>query len=96
MEPAVKDLVQSGIAVDLLVPSVNDENEQVGVRLRTFAKSLPKNKMVLGKGKTFVEALDDAYTKAAARRWEPLEWAARPWPVKSAGDLNLLASWGLS
>lgn len=96
MEPIIRELIQSGVAVDLLVPSVRDDNEQVGVRLRTMGKNLPKDRMVLGEGTTFMEALNEAVARAGERRWERLDWAARPWAVANRGDLNLLASWGLS
>lgn len=96
MEPIVRELVQAGIAVDLLIPAVKDDEGQVGVRLRTMGKQLPKNRMIMATGANFMEALDNAAGKAEQRRWENLDWAARPWPVADRRDLNVLASWGLS
>ena len=95
MESDVFDLVKAGIAVELLVPTASPEVSDVGVRLRTFGKLLPKNKMVLGSGPTFYEALCDAMDKAKRGRWEGLDWAARPWPVNDRRDLNIAGSWGL-
>ena len=86
METTVYELVNSGIAVDLLVPSRYDSSDSVGVRLRPFSKNLPKNRMVLAAGHTFEEALHDAVAKAEAGRWENLDWAARPWPVTGTPD----------
>lgn len=92
MEAVVYDLMNSGIAVDLLVPGLKDNCTDVGIRLRTYGKQLPRNLMVLGAGATFTEALDDAATKAEAGRWENLDWAARPWTCGAAGKPN---RWGL-
>lgn len=83
MEATVYDLFNSGIAVELLVPSLRDSCTDVGVRLRTYGKSLPRNKMVLAAGQTFEEALNEAVTKAEDGRWENLEWSARPWPCST-------------
>lgn len=79
MEAEVYDLFNSGIAVELLVPGLRDSCTEVGIRLRTYGKSLPRNRMVLGAGATFEEALSDATAKAEGGRWENLDWAARPW-----------------
>lgn len=79
MESEVYDLMNSGIAVELLVPSLRDSCTQVGIRLRTYGKNLPRNRMVLAAGPTFEEALTDALNKAEEGRWENLNWAARPW-----------------
>jgi len=94
MENDVFALVQSGIAVELLVPTDAPAETDVGIRLRTFGKKLPPKRMVLGSGATFAEALNDAMDKAKRGRWEDLDFAARPW---SAGKplINTGAAWGL-
>jgi hypothetical protein len=86
LEAYVYDLMNSGIAVELLVPSTKDSCTDVGIRLRTFGKQLPSNRMVLASGQTFEEALQKAVEKAEDGRWENLNWAARPWECgKAAG-----------
>lgn len=95
MENIVFDLVKSGIAVELLVPTDAPDVTDVGVRLRTFGKSLPKDRMVLGVGATFSEALDDAVDKASRKRWEHLNWSARPWKRPEGYNLNQNERWGL-
>jgi len=79
MEAIVYDLVNSGIAVELMVPSLRDTCTDVGIRLRTYGKNLPRNKMILASAPTFQEALENALAKAEAGRWENLDWADRPW-----------------
>lgn len=88
MEAQVYDLMNSGIAVELLVPMLRDQCTEVGVRLRTYSKHLPKNKMILAAAPTFQEALDDAIVKAEAGRWENLDWAARPWSCGPSYGVN--------
>ena len=92
-EDKVYILVQSGIAVELLVGANQDDTYNVGIRLRTFGKNLPSNKMVLAGGETFEGALIDAIEKAKSKRWEQLDWASRPWttPTRqwSAGNFGL-------
>jgi hypothetical protein len=94
VENDVFALVQAGIAVELLVPVDNPAVTEVGIRLRTYGKQLPPNKMVLGVGEVFQEALLDAMQKAKSGRWENLDWSARPWakgrPLADGG-----AAWGL-
>lgn len=79
MEALTKELMRSGIGVELLVPTEGDNLPSVGIRLRPFGKGLNPDLMLLGIGLTFAEALDDAVGKSKAGRWEPLDWAARPW-----------------
>ena len=79
MEAEVYDLVNSGIAVELLVPSLRDSCTDVGIRLRTYGKNLPRNKMIIAGAPTFAEALEEAVAKAEAGRWENLDRADRPW-----------------
>jgi len=79
MEAIVYDLVNSGIAVELMVPSLRDTCTDVGIRLRTYGRNLPRNKMILASAPTFQEALENALAKAEAGRWENLDWADRPW-----------------
>lgn len=88
MEGDVWELFKAGIAVDLLVPLGTSTVLDVGVRLRPYKKTLPKNKMILGCGATFPEALEDAIGKAHDGRWESLDWAARPWEVDRPPDLS--------
>jgi hypothetical protein len=52
------------------------------VRLRPFANKAQKDNMVLGKGETFADALQDAVKRAEQGRWEPLDWAKRPWETR--------------
>lgn len=59
-----------------------------GCRLRPYGSRAPKNKMALGGGRTSLAALQEAVEKAAAGRWETLDWAARPWSVAEAGKKN--------
>jgi len=92
MESIIYDLVNSGIAVELMVPSLRDQCTDVGIRLRTYGKSLPKNRMVIAAAPTFEEALNLAVEKAEDGRWENLNWAARPWecgPVASRRSYGL-------
>lgn len=84
MEAEVWELMRAGITVDLIVGVTADDGVGVGVRLRTIGKRLPKQLMVLGCADTFEEALADAVAKAAAGRWESLNWAARPWETRTA------------
>jgi len=79
MEAIVHELMNSGIAVELIVPSLRDTCTDVGIRLRTYGKNLPRNKMILAGAPTFEEALENAVAKAEAGRWENLDWADRPW-----------------
>lgn len=79
MECDVFDMVNSGIAVELLVPGRASECSLVGIRLRTYGKELPPNRMVLASGETFSDAFYSAVAKAEQGRWEPLDWSARPW-----------------
>lgn len=81
IEDLVWALVSAGIAVELLVQTGSKEEYQVGIRLRTFGKQLPRDRMILAGGHTFREALEEAVEKARARRWEQLDWGARPWQV---------------
>lgn len=83
MQELVYDLQRIGIATELLTGDGADGMVHYGVRLRTFGKNLPKNKMVMAEGATFEEAMDIAYGEAIARRWINTDWAARPWPVAS-------------
>jgi len=94
MENDVFALNQAGIAVELLTPTDNPSETKVGIRLRTFGKSLPKDRMVLGVGETFTEALDDAMDKAKRGRWEHLDFSARPW-VRGKPLADKGAAWGL-
>lgn len=92
MEDVVKDLMNNGIAVELLVPPTASPCGDVGVRLRTFGKSLPAKRMILASAPTFEGALDHAVIKAEDGRWENLDWAARPWdcvPTSGAARYGL-------
>ena len=95
MEQSVKMLINAGIAVELLVPSPKDQTDEVGIRLHPYGKGLPKDKMILGSGLTFYEALEDAIAKANERRWEHLSWAKRPWAVLPSWGQETAASLGL-
>lgn len=94
-EAAVWDLMRSGIGVELLIPTVREEGDTVGIRLRPWGKQLPKDKMILATGNTFAEALQDAITKAKDRRWERLSWTMRPWKLRAEGTSGPGDAWGL-
>jgi len=94
MEDQVKDLMYSGISVDLLVPSPIDDAGQVGVRLRTIGRDLPPKRMIVAEAGCFSDALEAAIGKAEAGRWEHLDWAARPWHVAPTVSRNAAARWG--
>lgn len=53
---------------------------QFGVRLRPWDRH-NKGKMVIGGGQTVEEAFISAARKAQEGRWEPLDFAKRPWAV---------------
>lgn len=91
MEELVYDLLRAGIAVDLLCGAGADGMVHYGVRLRPFAKDLPKGKMIIAEGDSFSEGLDAAYAIAQARTWRNIDWAARPWaaPDKRPSPLSL-------
>lgn len=98
MEQTVVMLMQAGIAVELLVSAPPQGEPEVGVRLRPFGRKLPRNKMIIASGDTFEEALINAVGKAESRRWEALDWSARPWetatPSLVAGAFGLDAPSG--
>ena len=93
MEDTVADLVTAGIAVELLVGLDSTNVQRYGIRLRTFGKSLPKDRMIIAAGNTFEEALLEAVSKAEQRRWEHLVWSARPWDIAEKTTRSTL--WGL-
>jgi hypothetical protein len=84
-ENRVLQLQASGITVDLLCAQISNSIAYVGVRLRPFAKKLPREKMVMATGATFEDALTVALGKAEDGRWENLDWSARPWDSSEAG-----------
>lgn len=79
MEDNVRQLREAGIAVELLTGQDINGAEHVGIRLRTFGKLLPKNKMVIASAPTFEGALGAAIDKAQGGRWETLDWSKVPW-----------------
>lgn len=95
MEDIVKDLINAGISVELLVPAPKDQVDVVGIRLHPYGKGMPKDKMILGVGPTFAEALNDAVEKAHAKRWEHLSWSKRPWAVLPSWAAETAAALGL-
>lgn len=95
LEETVLSLYRAGISTELVLPGASEDTSSVGIRLRTFGRSLPKNRMVLGSGDTFAEALEVACDKARAGRWEPLDWSARPWAKSDGGGASLASRWGL-
>lgn len=88
MEETVYDCQRAGIAVDLLVGAGDDGLVHFGVRLRTFGRNVPKDKMILAEGATFADALATATEYAIARAWTKLDWGSRPWAV---GDRRTIA-----
>lgn len=95
MEALTKQLIKAGIGVELLVPTEGDNLPSVGIRLRPFGKSLNQDVMLLGIGMTFAEALQDAVDKSKEGRWEPLDWAARPWVTFASRRGKDAAAFGL-
>jgi len=83
LEQTFLDLQAGGIGTDLLGGIDAAEVMQVGVRLRTFGRKLPKGRMVVAGGDTFEEAMGNALAKAKSGRWETLDWSARPWEVRT-------------
>lgn len=96
MEEIVAELVSAGIAVELLVGLDADQKQRYGVRLRTFGKQLPQNRMIIAAGATFQEALIEAVEKAEQRRWESLVWSARPWDVPARSGSGTLYGLGVA
>lgn len=94
MEEIVAELVSAGIAVELLVGLDIEQKQRYGVRLRTFGKQLPQNRMIMAAGNTFSEALCEAVEKAEQRRWENLVWSARPWDVYARTERGTLYGLG--
>lgn len=78
-------LLSSGIALELLGGVDAEGIWRQGVRLRTFGRQVPKHKMVMASGDSFEEAANEAVAKAKERRWEALDWGARPWNVRTGG-----------
>src|SRR5512142_2899355 len=78
MEEAVLELLLAGIATELLCARAADGTAFYGVRLRTFGRNLPKNKMIVAARNTFSEALINAIQKAEARRCEYLAQSTPP------------------
>ena len=68
----------------LFLPSDESGDIVFGVRIRPWGDKL-RGKMVLGSGDTLLQALESAWQKAGAGRWEPLDWAKRPWAAPSEG-----------
>lgn len=83
LEQLVADLQAAGIGVDLVQGFDETGEWRLGVRIKTFGRNLPKNRMVLGTGDTYQEALVQAISKAENGRWENVDYAARPWAVRS-------------
>lgn len=96
MEEIVAELVSAGIAVELLVGLDSEQRQRYGVRLRTFGKQLPQNRMIMAAGATFSEALCEAVEKAEQRRWENLVWSARPWDVATRNGSGTLYGLGVA
>ena len=65
--------------MELLYNGSETESDPFGCRLRPYGKGWPADTMVLAKGKTIEDAVEAAYDKAVAGRFEPLDWRARPW-----------------
>jgi hypothetical protein len=83
LEQYAADLQASGIALELICGWDASNEFRFGVRLRAFAKNLPKNRMVIATGDTFLEATAEAIAKAESGRWENVDYAARPWPTRT-------------
>lgn len=96
MEEIVAELVSAGIAVELLVGVDAEQIQRYGIRLRTFGKQLPQNRMIIAAGATFQEALIEAVEKAEQRRWENLVWSSRPWDVPARTGSSTLYGLGLA
>jgi len=82
LEQFVADLQSSGIGTDLVQGWDAEGEWRVGIRLRSFGRNLPKNRMVLAAGATYYEAMVAALGKAEEGRWESVDYAARPWETR--------------
>lgn len=76
---AVLTVLAAPVNIEVLPHWADEELQGLGVRLRPYGKSFPKDIMVLGYGPTLEEALEACYDRARENRWEKLDWAARPW-----------------
>jgi len=79
-----KSVLAAPVNVEVLPRFVDGELQGVGVRIRPYGRDYPKDIMVLGFGADFEAALEECYELAAAGRWEPLSYAARPWAADVA------------
>ena len=78
-------LLSSRVNAELMFTFDESGDALYGVRLRPWKNSKREGKMVLGSGYSLEAALEDAYDKAEAGRWEPLNWSARPWLQAGGG-----------
>lgn len=68
--------------VDVLCTEAGPNTYVFGIRIRPYTKD-GKGRMVLGgSATTLQDALEQAVLKARAGRWEPLDWAKRPWETR--------------
>jgi hypothetical protein len=85
-------VMKQRLNIDLL-PHVEDGNlVGCGVRVRPYGKGARTDSMLLGYGTSVEAALEDIFDKAHAGRWEPLDWAARPWTTATANTPDPI--WG--
>jgi hypothetical protein len=89
MEEKLSALFQSRVNIELFFTFDTAGDAVYGVRVRPWANSPKSHLMVLAAGPTVEDALVHAYDKAAAGRWEKLDWAARPWGSASGAEGTL-------
>lgn len=79
MKRAAQLVLVAKLNIDLLPNHLDGKVLGIGCRVRPYGKNADKNSMILGYGPTIEDALEDVYNHAVDGRWEPLDWAARPW-----------------
>lgn len=81
MEKYVDAITENLCNIELLAGHDATGVRRYGVRIRPYGKGSDTQTMVLGVGTTLEGALKDGHDKAAAGRFERLDWAKRPWTV---------------
>jgi hypothetical protein len=84
MEKQVDAIFENLCNIELLGGIDASGHRCYGVRIRPYGKGADTQTMVLGKGSTLEEAIQDGHDKAKAGRFERLDWAKRPWAVGQA------------
>jgi len=86
METILEAIHANKCNVDILTGYDDKKVFRWGVRLRPW-KQNSDPEMIIAKGDTVDHALAFAVKMAEANRWEPMDWAKRPWieEAKRAG-----------